>query len=82
MGKFGLNFFKPTEKFNGNWSILESKSREWKKFTENVGATIKRVRTTHGVNCTGSCSWKVFVKNGVITWENQQTDYPSMVGYA
>lgn len=37
----------------------------------------KEVRTTHGVNCTGSCSWKVFVKNGVITWENQQTDYPS-----
>ena len=37
----------------------------------------KVVRTTHGVNCTGSCSWKVFVKNGVITWENQQTDYPS-----
>ncbi|WP_373602669.1 hypothetical protein, partial [Staphylococcus aureus] len=27
MGKFGLNFLKPTEKFNGNWSILESKSR-------------------------------------------------------
>src|SRR5699024_9188831 len=25
----------------------------------------------------GSCSWKVFVKNGVITWENQQIDYPS-----
>ena len=36
----------------------------------------KVVRTTHGVNCTGSCSWKVFVKNGVITWENQQIDYP------
>src|SRR5699024_11942123 len=35
------------------------------------------LRTTHGVNCTGSCSWKVFVKNGVITWENQQIDYPS-----
>ncbi len=37
----------------------------------------KVVRTTHGVNCTGSCSWKVFVKNGIITWENQQIDYPS-----
>ncbi|WP_376764986.1 hypothetical protein, partial [Staphylococcus epidermidis] len=23
MGKFGLNFFKTTEKFNGNWSVLE-----------------------------------------------------------
>ena len=31
----------------------------------------------HGVNCTGSCSWKVYVKDGIITWETQQTDYPS-----
>ena len=77
MGKFGLNFFKPTEKFNGNWSILESKSREWEKMYRERWSHDKEVRTTHGVNCTGSCSWKVFVKNGVITWENQQIDYPS-----
>lgn len=37
----------------------------------------KVVRSTHGVNCTGSCSWKVYVKDGVITWESQQTDYPT-----
>ena len=36
----------------------------------------KEVRSTHGVNCTGSCSWKVYVKDGIITWETQQTDYP------
>ncbi|WUI01625.1 nitrate reductase subunit alpha [Spirillospora sp. NBC_00431] len=36
------------------------------------------VRSTHGVNCTGSCSWKVYVKDGLITWETQQTDYPSV----
>ena len=36
----------------------------------------KIVRSTHGVNCTGSCSWKIYVKNGLITWETQQTDYP------
>lgn len=77
MGKFGLNFFKPTEKFNGNWSVLEQKSREWEKMYRERWSHDKVVRTTHGVNCTGSCSWKVFVKNGVITWENQQTDYPS-----
>ena len=34
------------------------------------------MRSTHGVNCTGSCSWKIYVKNGIITWETQQTDYP------
>ena len=36
------------------------------------------VRSTHGVNCTGSCSWKVYVKDGIITWETQETDYPSV----
>ena len=35
------------------------------------------VRSTHGVNCTGSCSWKIHVKDGLVTWETQQTDYPS-----
>ena len=38
----------------------------------------KVVRSTHGVNCTGSCSWKVYVQDGIITWEAQQTDYPSV----
>jgi nitrate reductase / nitrite oxidoreductase, alpha subunit len=31
---------------------------------------------TGGVNCTGGCSWKIYVKSGVVTWETQQTDYP------
>lgn len=38
----------------------------------------KVVRSTHGVNCTGSCSWQVYVKDGIITWETQQTDYPTV----
>ncbi len=38
----------------------------------------KIVRSTHGVNCTGSCSWRVFVKDGIITWETQAVDYPSV----
>ena len=28
------------------------------------------------MNCTGSCSWKIYVKGGIVTWETQQTDYP------
>jgi nitrate reductase / nitrite oxidoreductase, alpha subunit len=36
----------------------------------------KVVRSTHGANCTGSCSWKIYVKGGIVTWETQQTDYP------
>lgn len=74
---FGLNYFKPIERFSGNWSILEEKSREWENMYRQRWSHDKVVRTTHGVNCTGSCSWKVFVKNGIITWENQQIDYPS-----
>ncbi|MDO0937923.1 nitrate reductase subunit alpha [Streptomyces sp. DG2A-72] len=34
--------------------------------------------STHGVHCTGSCRWKVYVKDGIITWESQQTDCPSV----
>jgi nitrate reductase / nitrite oxidoreductase, alpha subunit len=38
----------------------------------------KVVRSTHGVNCTGSCSWNIYVRDGIITWEAQQTDYLSV----
>ena len=75
--KFGLNYFKPVDRFSGDWAILEEKSRDWENMYRQRWSHDKVVRTTHGVNCTGSCSWKVFVKNGIITWENQQIDYPS-----
>ncbi|MBD7908723.1 nitrate reductase subunit alpha [Sporosarcina gallistercoris] len=75
--KFNLNYFKPVEKYSGNWSVLEEKNRDWENMYRQRWSHDKVVRTTHGVNCTGSCSWKVFVKNGIITWENQQIDYPS-----
>ncbi|QWF83974.1 Nitrate reductase alpha subunit [Amycolatopsis sp. CA-230715] len=38
----------------------------------------KVVPSTHGVNCTGSCRWKVYVSDGIITWESQDPDYPSV----
>ncbi|WHT16496.1 nitrate reductase subunit alpha [Crossiella sp. CA-258035] len=38
----------------------------------------KVVPSTHGVNCTGSCRWNVYVKDGIITWESQDVDYPSV----
>ncbi|WP_188206320.1 nitrate reductase subunit alpha [Alkalibacillus aidingensis] len=75
--KFGLRYFKPVERYSGNWSLLEEKNRDWENMYRQRWSHDKVVRTTHGVNCTGSCSWKVFVKNGIITWENQQIDYPS-----
>ncbi|MEV6770379.1 nitrate reductase subunit alpha [Nocardia sp. NPDC051030] len=52
--------------------------RDADDFYRDRWAHDKVVRSTHGVNCTGSCSWKIYVKDGVITWESQQTDYPSV----
>ena len=51
--------------------------RHGDSFYRNRWAHDKVVRSTHGVNCTGSCSWQVYVKDGLITWEAQATDYPS-----
>ncbi|WP_239080404.1 nitrate reductase subunit alpha [Paractinoplanes brasiliensis] len=49
----------------------------WESFYRDRWKYDKVVRSTHGVNCTGSCSWNVFVKDGLITWEHQATDYPT-----
>lgn len=35
-------------------------------------------RTTHSVNCAGSCTWKVYVKNNVAIKEEQYADYPDI----
>ena len=37
----------------------------------------KVIRSTHGVNCTGSCSWNIYVKDGIVTWEGQELNYPT-----
>ncbi|MGN6166900.1 MAG: nitrate reductase subunit alpha [Solirubrobacteraceae bacterium] len=59
------------------WSQLVAKDREWERSYRGRWAHDKVVRSTHGVNCTGSCSWNIFVKDGLVTWENQAVDYPS-----
>ncbi len=56
--------------------VISPPERKWEEFYRNRFQHDKRVRTTHGVNCTGSCSWEVFVKDGIVTWELQATDYP------
>lgn len=52
-------------------------NEEWENFYRTRWQHDKEVRSTHGVNCTGSCSWRIFVKKGIVTWEMQQTDYPA-----
>ena len=59
-------------------TLSKTGGREADDFYRDRWSHDKVVRSTHGVNCTGSCSWKVYVKDGIITWETQQTDYPSV----
>jgi nitrate reductase alpha subunit len=63
-----------------NWikEVESPTERKWEEFYRNRFQHDRRVRTTHGVNCTGSCSWEVFVKDGIVTWELQATDYPML----
>ena len=69
-------FFGPASAGNG-WSALARDGREWESFYRDRWQHDRVVRSTHGVNCTGSCSWKIHVKDGIVAWETQQTDYPS-----
>jgi len=72
-----LQFFKKkTGEFADGHGETTNESREWEDSYRQRWAHDKVVRSTHGVNCTGSCSWKIYVKNGLVTWETQQTDYP------
>jgi nitrate reductase alpha subunit len=59
-------------------TITKQGGRQGDVFYRDRWSHDKVVRSTHGVNCTGSCSWKVYVKDGIITWETQETDYPSV----
>ncbi len=79
-----LRFFRPRaikngqreEGFSDGWADERLGQREWEHFYRDRWQYDKKVRSTHGVNCTGSCSWDVYVKDGIIVWETQRTDYP------
>src|SRR5437667_9232366 len=72
-----LTFFRKTVgTFSGNHGVVTNEDRQWEESYRRRWQHDKIVRSTHGVNCTGSCSWKIYVKGGIVTWETQQTDYP------
>ncbi|WP_142214831.1 nitrate reductase subunit alpha [Streptomyces sp. SLBN-118] len=71
-------FFTRAEVSDDLRSLHRKGGRQADEFYRDRWSHDKVVRSTHGVNCTGSCSWKVYVKDGIITWEAQQTDYPSV----
>jgi nitrate reductase alpha subunit len=72
-----LTFFR---KYDGTFAdghgLTTVEDRKWEDAYRQRWSHDKVVRSTHGVNCTGSCSWKIYVKGGIVTWETQQTDYP------
>ena len=70
------HFRLPTETFADGHGKVTGEDRTWEDSYRNRWAHDKIVRSTHGVNCTGSCSWKIYVKGGIVAWETQQTDYP------
>ncbi|MFT4921898.1 MAG: nitrate reductase alpha subunit, partial [Haloarculaceae archaeon] len=50
--------------------------RDWEDLYREKWDWDSKARSTHGVNCTGSCSWEVYVKNGQVWREDQAADYP------
>jgi len=79
MGHFldRLSYFtRLREPFAEGHGETRRENRDWEEGYRQRWQHDKIVRSTHGVNCTGSCSWKIYVKGGVVTWETQQTDYP------
>ncbi|HET9459864.1 MAG TPA: nitrate reductase subunit alpha, partial [Sphingomicrobium sp.] len=72
-----LTFFrKNAGTFSNGHGVVTREDRGWEDGYRDRWSHDKVVRSTHGVNCTGSCSWKIYVKDGIVTWETQQTDYP------
>jgi nitrate reductase alpha subunit len=69
-------FKKNVDSFSQGHGVTTNEDRGWEDGYRNRWQHDKIVRSTHGVNCTGSCSWKIYVKGGIVTWETQQTDYP------
>jgi len=72
-----LTFFnRVVGDFADGYGIVTREDRRWEDGYRKRWQHDKIVRSTHGANCTGSCSWKIYVKGGIVTWETQQTDYP------
>src|SRR5215216_2185946 len=71
-------FFSRWEESDDGRAAFRKGGRAGDVFYRDRWSHDKVVRSTHGVNCTGSCSWKIYVRDGIITWEAQQTDYPSV----
>lgn len=66
----------------GSFTELHLGHRDWEDYYRRRWQHDKVVRSTHGCNCTGSCSWQVFVKDGIVAWDALAVDYPEAGGEA
>jgi nitrate reductase / nitrite oxidoreductase, alpha subunit len=59
-------FFSPVSPAAGAWQRFAGRTPESESFYRNRWRSDKVVRSIHGVNCTGSCSRKIYVKDGLV----------------
>ncbi len=65
-----LTFFrKQVGTFAAGHGVVTNEPRDWEDGYRKRWQHDKIVRSTHGVNCTGSCSWKIYVNGGIVTWD-------------
>ncbi|AAS41126.1 respiratory nitrate reductase, alpha subunit, degernerate [Bacillus cereus ATCC 10987] len=72
-----LKYFSPIDRYNDNHTQETYEDREWENVYRKRWQHDKVIRSTHGVNCTGSCSRNIYVKDGIVTWEGQELNYPT-----
>ncbi len=81
-GKAGDALLRPgacptgSDSLGGGCDQAAKGGREGDVFHRGRWSHDRFVRSTHGVDCTGSRSRDVYVKDGIITREAQATDYP------
>ncbi|ELZ61364.1 MULTISPECIES: molybdopterin-dependent oxidoreductase [unclassified Haloferax] len=68
---FQMGGLNPVDDPIGNYPY-----RDWEDLYREQWDWDSVSRSTHSVNCTGSCSWNVYVKNGQVWREEQAGDYP------
>ncbi|WP_128003428.1 molybdopterin-dependent oxidoreductase [Piscinibacter defluvii] len=57
-------------------ALTPRRDRPWEDGYRNVLKGERVVRTINMPNCTGSCAWNVFVKDGIVQRVEQPLDYP------
>ena len=62
------HFSQPAKTFSNGHGVATGEDRTWEDAYRDRWARQDRA-LHHGVNCTGSCSWKIYVKGGIVTWE-------------